>query len=878
MRKNNTGQSRSFLVGCAAVSIFLAALSVRSSNGAELPTGSFYTNTIGMKLARVEAGSFRMGFEEQPLADELLTDKGNFANGDFDEHPAHKVQITKAFYMGVCEVTNAQYEQFDPEHKSWRGRHGFSKADDEAVIFVSWYDAVNFCRWLREKEGLSYRLGTEAEWEYACRAGSDTAYHTGRTLPDEFSKSTEPALKVGAKRPNKWGLYDMHGNVEEWCHDWYGPYEPTAEVDPVGRADGDFKVTRGGSHSTGSYYLRSSNRSGSLPQDRQWLIGFRVALGQPPRTQPLPVITEPYQRYVRQSIVVDIDKGPDSDKPYFKGPRLFVKIPADATGPLFGLHNHFTAITECPNGDLLAAWFNCMSETGRELGIAASRLRYGREQWEPASVFWDAPDRNDHTHTLWHDGNGTIYHFNGLGVIHRSIAMLLRKSSDNGATWSKARLIYPDHDRRTNYVVESVFRASDGRIVVPCDGRGGSVLIMSNDEGRSWYDAGGRIRGIHAAAAQLKDGRLLAFGRKGAIEGRMPASVSEDMGKNWQYHPSEFQPVNLGQRPILLRLKEGPLLFASFCKKMMVADASGSQRPISGLFAAVSTDEGKTWPYKRLVSDDGPTRDIETMDGHPVAMDSHFSEFVGYLSVCQTANNLIHVLSSRNHYTFNLKWLTTRPPAAPVVPGLCAQGLAAKKGLASLYKPKGPPSQSKWGWNFRGAGESKTVSILPDGLLKIRTADDQEIWYRSDKADGYEAVDQKTGFSAEIKVQVLSSEANHRGVDFELYDGAGSRYAITITDTGVYWYEGLVFGSVFLDFEEFGVVAEGLDNTDGMHTYRLSVRADRVVQIYRDEKLIGLRRYEYRTPRDAYILFGAGQGVEALVDYVSYDLSGPYQP
>ena len=348
--------------------------------------------------------------------------------------------------------------------------------------------------------------------------------------------------------------------------------------------------------------------------------------------------------------------------------------------------------------------------------------------------------------------------------------MLLRKSSDNGATWSKARLIYPDHDRRTNYVVESVFRASDGRIVVPCDGRGGSVLIMSDDEGRSWFDAGGRIRGIHAAAAQLTDGRLLAFGRKGAIEGKMPASVSEDMGKNWQYHPSEFQPVNLGQRPILLRLKEGPLLFASFCKKMMVTDASGSQRPISGLFAAVSTDEGKTWPYKRLVSDDGPTRDIETMDGHPVAMDSHFSEFVGYLSVCQTANKLIHVLSSRNHYTFNLKWLTTRPPAAPPMPRASASaggGLPVKKNLARVYRPQGPPSQSKWGWRFRGAGESKTVSILPNGLLKIRTADDQEIWYRSSKADGYEAVAQKTGFSAEIKTRVLKSLPTPRGVALE---------------------------------------------------------------------------------------------------------------
>jgi hypothetical protein len=130
------------------------------------------------------------------------------------------------------------------------------------------------------------------------------------------------------------------------------------------------------------------------------------------------------------------------------------------------------------------------------------------------------------------------------------------------------------------------------------------------------------------------------------------------------------------------------------------------------------------------------------------------------------------------------------------------------------------------------------------------------------------------------RTAILVEKRNARRLrgDLELYDGAGSRYAITITDTGIYWYEGLVLGSVFLDFEEFTTVAEGLNNADGMHTYRLAVRDDRIVQIYRDAKLMGLRRYEYRTPRDAYIQFGAGQGVEALVGCVAFDLSGAFQP
>jgi len=553
-----------FFASLAAAIMFLTC----SLQAVQLPTDPVYLNSIGIKLVRIEPGAFRMGFEGKPLPERLLTKKGHFHSGDFDEHPAHRVQITSPFYMGICEITNAQYEQFDPNHRNWRGRNGLSKRDDEAAIFVSWHDAVNFCRWLSEKEGFPYRLPTEAEWEYACRAGTTTPFHTGSTLPSEFSANAARSLQVAQTPANRWGLYDMHGNAEEWCFDWYGPYRTGTQVDPTGRAAGDFKVTRGGSHSTQPYYLRSANRSGTLPQDRQWLIGFRAVIGRMPNTPPLPPVIQDYHKYVRQDVPVDVDQGPDPDKPYFSGPNLFVKIPPDATGPLYGRHNHFTAIAECPNGDLLAAWFTCMDEMGRELGVAASRLRYGRRSWEPASPFWDAPDRNDQAHALWHDGAGTIYHFNGLGVTSRSLAILVRKSNDNAATWSKPRLIFPEHGKRSNFVVETIFRAADGRIIVPCDGRGGSVLIVSTDQGRTWFDPGGKIRGIHAAVAQLNDGRLLAFGRRSPIEGKMPMSISEDLGKSWQYRPSEFQPVNLGQRPILLRLKQGPLLFASFCKKM----------------------------------------------------------------------------------------------------------------------------------------------------------------------------------------------------------------------------------------------------------------------------------------------------------------------
>jgi formylglycine-generating enzyme required for sulfatase activity len=849
---------------------------------AQMPKEKSYTNSIGMKLLRIEAGKFEMGFGDNALPDELVTKKSHFATGDFDEQPTHRVRITKPFYMAACEVTNAQYEQFDTPHKEQRGRSGYSKADDEAVVFVNWHDAVAFCKWLSEKEGLPYRLPTEAEWEYACRAGTTTAFHTGNTLPEQFSKEAGDPLTVAKTAPNPWGLYDMHGNVEEWCYDWYGPYEPQPQTDPVGRAHGDFKVTRGGSHSTEPYYLRSANRLGCHPDDRHYMIGFRVVLGETPATEPLPAVPpQRYRRNVRQDTPHDVTKGPDPDKPYFEGPRPFVRIPQGSKGPLFSEHNHFGAITECPNGDLLAAWFTCEEEMGRELGVAASRLRYGHEEWEPASPFWDAPDRNDHTHTLWYDGKGNIWHFNGLAIKYRRLALLLRKSGDNGATWSKAHIILDHNDTRPNKVHESAFRARTGEIIVPFDGPGGSVLAISRDEGQNWFDPGGSVRGTHGGVLQLADGRLMGFGRHGAIEGKMPMSISADMGRTWTYAPSPFQSIHTGRRLALMRLKQGHLFIAAFCNQMMITDTSGAQRPITGLFAAISTDEGKTWPYRRLVSDDGPRREVGTMDGDPIVMDATNSEPVGYLAVCQSADGIINLVSSYQHYAFNTKWLMTPPPVAPPPPPPpTARRLPAKQDLPNIYKPKGLPGEDTWRWSFsaRNFNESDVVSMAGDGLLKINTKDQQQFWLRTEKKEIFGSVNPKKGFTAEIKTQLLKRSPNQRGVDFELYDGAGSRYAITITDTAVYWYQGTVMSSALLPFSQYVPLAEGLDNTDAMHTYRIAVRPDRVAQVYRDGALLGVKPVEYRTPRSPYIYFGAGVTLEALIEYVSYDLDGPSRP
>jgi len=224
--------------------------------------------------------------------------------------------------------------------------------------------------------------------------------------------------------------------------------------------------------------------------------------------------------------------------------------------------------------------------------------------------------------------------------------------------------------------VESVIRMREGAILVPCDavpgGSGGTAVLVSHDDGKTWIDpaagqsvpsftsggTGATIAGIHAGLVQLADGRLMAFGRGDAIDGRMPMSISADLANTWTYSASPFPSIGSGQRLAILRLAGGPILFCSFGRSVTITDVSGQPRQVSGLFAALSTNEGKTWSIQRLVSDDGPPR---TVDGGgntgQFTMSARSAEPRGYLSICQTPDGLIHLISSKQHYVFNLAWI-----------------------------------------------------------------------------------------------------------------------------------------------------------------------------------------------------------------------------
>jgi hypothetical protein len=267
---------------------------------------------------------------------------------------------------------------------------------------------------------------------------------------------------------------------------------------------------------------------------------------------------------------------------------------------------------------------------------------------------------------LWRDGD-TIYIFGGLGVAATwgNMAIYMRCSDDSGATWSRATLIVPDHGAGEAFPIHPPIRCHDGTIVLPCDdGNQGGTKILRSRDGETWNEAPGRIAGIHAPVVQLADGQLLAFGRYRPGDPRpMPQSISADMGQTWAVTDSPFDPVYGGQRPTMIRLHEGPLFFASFARNMTITDASGAQRTVSGLFAALSYDEGKTWPVRRLVTDDGPGRWLQGEGWTGAFIMSHrYAEPKGYLASIQASDGLIHLITSGNHYVFNQAWLETAPP------------------------------------------------------------------------------------------------------------------------------------------------------------------------------------------------------------------------
>jgi formylglycine-generating enzyme required for sulfatase activity len=278
MTMSHTAKRCLFLTTLLAAAPLLAP-STRSAPAPMGPSKQF-TNSLKMKLVRIPAGKFFMGSP----ADE--------PNRQPNEGPRHEVEITKTFYLGAYEVTQGQYRAVMKTNPSAYSTVGSHKAhmvgldtDDFPVDSVSWDNAVKFCEALSnlpaEKNARRvYRLPTEAEWEYACRAGTTTAFHVGATLSLKQAHIGGPRRpeRVGKFAPNAWGLYDMHGNVWEWTADWYDEnfYAKSPKKDPVCTTPGRFRLARGGAWLNDAQAARCAYRGWTGPSGYHH-IGFRVA-------------------------------------------------------------------------------------------------------------------------------------------------------------------------------------------------------------------------------------------------------------------------------------------------------------------------------------------------------------------------------------------------------------------------------------------------------------------------------------------------------------------------------------------------------------------------------------------------------------------------
>lgn len=254
---------------------------LKASETADCDAGESFSNSLGMDFVAIQPGTFMMG---SPASEP----------GRYDDETRHQVTLTKCFYMQTTEVTQSQWTAVMGSNPSY-----FSGCGSCPVDYVSWDDVQTFISKMNQRGEGTYRLPTEAEWEYAARAGTTTPFYFGTCLSTSQANYNgnyplegcsegiyrEKTLPVARFSPNSWGLYDMHGNVWEWCQDWYGDYPSGSVTDPAGPGSGSVLVVRGGSWDFIARDCRSASRGGSSPAYRGTVIGFRLVLpaGQPGR-------------------------------------------------------------------------------------------------------------------------------------------------------------------------------------------------------------------------------------------------------------------------------------------------------------------------------------------------------------------------------------------------------------------------------------------------------------------------------------------------------------------------------------------------------------------------------------------------------------------
>jgi len=700
-----------------ALTVFLAFNAQTAGINADISV-----NSIGIKMVAVAPGSFIMGAETNDFNLGPKTPESKDAPS-WDETPRHKVNLTHGFRMSEQEVTVDQFRQFQPDFQP-------AGAFAPCATGVSWNDAMAFCQWLGAKEGKTYRLPTEAEWEYACRAGTKTIFWNGNT----------PATND----VNPWGLKNMQSGPAEWCYDWHGEYPATEQTDPIGYDAGWAKVVRGGAvrtvtvnnadgseslqQDTAPVWYRSANRCSLMPATPPYdsnhvcqFVGFRIVEGELPKTRPLHRTPElPMQGVIQQP--ADWSLAPDAQKPYFMA-RVLIPSPPDftvaedcaAAGYSRAMQGkvHSGGITFCPNGDLLAISFSSSpgkSESAPNTSMVMTRLRRGAGQWDMPEVFYKLSGLNDQSGLLWND-NGTIWFFGG-GRDFGQVPFRFTTSKDSGATWSELQpaRVTGATGPFTAQPITSAFRGPARTIYAATDGKGAkSVLWASADEGKTWRDTGGRTGGRHTTFVMLKDGRILGMGGKdSSVDGYMPKCYSSDFGKTWSApEKTPFAALGSNQRPKILRLADGRLFFAGdFQNIRMITSPPPDAIKERGSYVALSDDEGQNWKIKRLAlapPHNGWTGTPPPKNGKP----QHGHGTLGYCDAVQTPDGLIHLMTSKGkpsmHFAMNEAWILSAET------GEANQVTESKDGKIVQEKEKWPNGKTRASWSWFKAANGTPV-------------------------------------------------------------------------------------------------------------------------------------------------------------------------
>ncbi len=732
-----------------------------------------FTNSVGQEFVLIPAGSFSMG-ETNIIPDGCLKDIEYLKKGDFDEHTVHKVKITESFYISTREVLITEFREFRPEYQGVAAYSPYATG-------ISWDEAQAYCKWLSEKEGKPYRLPTEAEWEYACRAGTNTLFWSGDQPPDS-----------GAL--NFWGLANLHNHISEWCYDWYGMYPQRELKDPVGVASGHTKVVRGaGLDKQTPYYLRSANRASIAPnfppmppEKMQAMIkesatkaapdaatkgapegfksrmayqnffrdaennqgnhhiGFRIVQAPLPDTKPLEPEIPFVQQGVKQTTAKVAGHGPDSSKPHFRKRYLLPTPPENIITPFesgdvanidaievagfdHGIlsHNHSAALEATPNGDVLLISYTSVSELTPDVAMLAARLRFGSDQWDFPSLFIDFADVDDHAPMLWKENN-TVWFFWGANKLDSGFPFQWMTTTDNGATWSNVR--FPVFETpvggHSAQPINSALRDSAGTLYVASDAIGPqSVLWKSTNNGETWIDPRGRTGGRHTSFALLKNGDILGMGGKSSeLGGYMPKSISSDGGVTWRIEKTPFTPLGSNQRPTLLRLQSGRLFFAGDFQRK-----DGYRPPTvkeHGAYIALSEDDGETWHIKKLPG--------AQQHENPERAKSLGGETIGYSVARQAPNGVIHLITSMNnpclHFEMNEAWILDDDESD--------EPLSDEQFMAQKFTTAGEKKEYRESYPNGNVKLTWSAVITDDGRYLL---DGAESWYYENGDKKYEA-------------------------------------------------------------------------------------------------------------------------------------------